>query len=398
MARILLIISGGIAAYRALDVARQLKRDGVEVVPVMTHAAHHFITPLSVEVLCGRAVHTELFQPGGESDIGHISLARSADAIVVCPATANLMARMAHGMADDLATTLLLATDAPILLAPAMNPHMWENPATQANVALLQQRGVKIIGPAHGDVACGETGRGRLAEPEVILTAIRDIISHKQADLKGRRILVTAGPTVEPIDPVRFISNRSSGLQGYAIAEALAARGAEVHLISGPVSLPTPPHVTRINVQTAQEMYEACLAHLPVDAAICVAAVSDWRADTIQAHKIKKKGDEAAPTLSLVENPDILATLSHAEQRPALVVGFAAETTHLQDYAQQKRQKKGCDWLLANDVSKHQFGGAENQVLFLTGSGVEPWPEMSKQDLAQHLADKIASFFHQEAP
>ncbi|MCX5615763.1 bifunctional phosphopantothenoylcysteine decarboxylase/phosphopantothenate--cysteine ligase CoaBC [Bombella sp. TMW 2.2559] len=390
MPRIILILGGGIAAYKALDIARQLSREGMDVVPVMTEAAHHFVTPLSLEVLCGHSVHADLFQPGQESDVGHISLARSADLILVCPATANLMARMAQGMADDLATTILLATDAPVLLAPAMNPHMWSHSATQANLSLLCQRGVKCVGPAQGNVACGETGTGRLAELDDILIAVRSVLG--AGELAGRRVLVTAGPTVEPIDPVRFISNRSSGLQGYAIAAALARRGADVRLVSGPVSLPTPPSVKRIDVQTAEEMKAACLNQSPFDAAICVAAVSDWRPAAVYESKVKKTGD-TPPVLNLVENPDILSTISHMKGRPALVVGFAAETDHLQKHAEQKRQKKGCDWLLANDVTKHRFGGTRNQVLFLADAGVESWPEMDKSSLADHLAERVVNFF-----
>lgn len=397
MARIILILSGSIAAYKALDVARQLRRDGMEVIPVMTDAAQQFVRPLSLEVLCGQPIHTELFQPGQESQIGHIELARSADLVLVCPASANLMARMAHGMADDLASTILLATGAPIVLAPAMNPHMWNHPATQANRSLLQERGTVFVGPSAGDVACGETGTGRLADSEDIVSAVRNtvtgLVRGEKADLHGRRILVTAGPTVEPIDPVRFISNHSSGLQGYAIAEALALRGADVRLVSGPVSLSVPPDVTCIRVQTAEEMKAACLEQLPADVAICVAAVSDWRPKNVQGSKMKKTGDEVPPVLKLVENPDILATLSRETRRPALVIGFAAETDDLKHHAEQKRLRKGCDWLLANDVTRHRFGGHRNQVLFLTDQGTEEWPEMDKSSLARCLADRVATFF-----
>lgn len=391
MPRIVLILGGGIAAYKALDVARQLRREGMDVIPVMTEAASQFVTPLSLEVLCGNPVHDELFRPGQESDIGHIALARSADLVLVCPATANLMARMAHGMADELATTVLLATDAPVLLAPAMNPHMWGHEATQTNVSILQQRGVRFIGPARGDVACGETGTGRLAEQDDILAAVRTSLG--MGDLAGRRILVTAGPTVEPIDPVRFISNHSSGLQGYAIAATLARRGADVRLISGPTALATPSSVKRIDVKTAEDMKAACLKQLPADAAICVAAVSDWRPAAVHSTKMKKNGD-APPVLELVENPDILATLSRSSERPALVVGFAAETDDLQNHAEQKRRRKGCDWLLANDVTQYCFGGSRNRVLFLTNDGTEDWPEMDKTALADCLADRVAAFFN----
>ncbi|MCX5617687.1 bifunctional phosphopantothenoylcysteine decarboxylase/phosphopantothenate--cysteine ligase CoaBC [Bombella sp. TMW 2.2543] len=392
MARIILILSGSIAAYKALDVARELQRDGVEVIPVMTEAAQQFLTPLSLEVLCGQAVHTDLFRPGEESRIGHIALARSADMVLVCPSSADLMARMAQGMADDLATTILLATEAPIIVAPAMNPHMWSHPATQANYSLLRQRGVTFIGPVPGDVACGEKGTGRLAETENIVSSVRNLLS-KRTDLSGKRIIVTAGPTVEPLDPVRFISNHSSGIQGYAVADALAQHGADVRLISGPVSLSPPANVTCIHVRTAEDMKAACLEQLPADAAICVAAVSDWRPDVAYASKMKKSGDGIPPVLKLVENPDILATLSRHDQRPTLVVGFAAETDDLRKHAEQKRLRKGCDWLLANDVTKHRFGGKRNQVLFLTGDETEAWPEMDKPSLAHRLADRVAQFF-----
>ncbi len=394
MSRIILILGGGIAAYKALDLVRELQREGMEIIPVMTEAARQFVTPLSLEVLCGNPVHDELFRPGQESEIGHIALARSADLVLVCPATANLMARMAHGIADDLATTLLLATKASILLAPAMNPHMWGHPATQANLSLLQQRGVRCVGPSHGNVACGETGTGRLAGLDEILVAVRSSL-RKATDLAGRRIIVTAGPTVEPIDPVRFISNHSSGLQGYAIASALAARGADVRLVSGPVSLSTPPSVQRINVRTAEEMKAACLEQLPADAAICVAAVSDWRPESVSNRKMKKTAD-GPPTLILRENPDILATLSQMKERPTLVIGFAAETDDLRKHAEQKRRRKGCDWLLANDVSKHRFGGHRNQVLFLTETGTEDWPEMDKSALAERLSEQIVAFFQKQ--
>lgn len=394
MSRIILILGGGIAAYKALDLARELRREGMEIIPVMTEAAREFVTPLSLEALCGNPVHDELFRPGQESEIGHIALARSADMVLVCPATANLIARIAHGMADDLATTLLLATEAPILLAPAMNPHMWGHPATQANLSLLQQRGVRCVGPSHGNVACGETGTGRLAELDEILAAVRSSLG-KTTDLVGRRIIVTAGPTVEPIDPVRFISNHSSGLQGYAIASALAAKGADVRLVSGPVSLPTPPSVQRINVRTAEDMKAACLEQLPADAAICVAAVSDWRPESVSNRKMKKSAD-GPPTLILRENPDILATLSQMKERPTLVIGFAAETDDLRKHAEQKRRRKGCDWLLANDVSKHRFGGHRNQVLFLTETGTEDWPEMDKSALAERLSEQVVAFFQKQ--
>lgn len=394
MAHIVLIVSGGIAAYRALDVARHLRRAGHSVTPVMTASAKKFVTPLSFEVLCENPVHDALFSSTDESTIDHIALARSADCMLCCPATAHLMARMAQGLADDLATTLLLATRAPILLAPAMNVRMWDHPATQANKARLEQRGVRWVGPDDGLMACGEYGAGRLSPPDEIVAAVEACLSETQA-LKGRHILVTAGPTVEPIDPVRFLSNHSSGLQGYAIAEALARFGAQVTLVSGPVSLQTPPHVTRIDVQTAEQMKDACFAALPADAAVCVAAVSDWRPKHVSAIKNKKK-QQAPSAIELVENPDILRELCHLPmpaQRPSLVVGFAAETDHVLEHAREKHRKKGCDWLLANDVSKGVFGKPTNSVHFLTADHVEEWPMQSKQALAHTLAHKIAAFF-----
>ncbi|MXV44445.1 bifunctional phosphopantothenoylcysteine decarboxylase/phosphopantothenate--cysteine ligase CoaBC [Saccharibacter sp. 17.LH.SD] len=390
MSRVLLIVSGGIAAYRALDVARLLRQQGMDVTPVMTEAAKEFITPLSLEVLCAELVHETLFEPAQESTIGHIALARAADLVLVCPATAHIMARMAQGLADDLATTLLLATTAPILLAPAMNWRMWEHPATQQNLALLRQRGVHLVGPDEGSMACGEQGVGRLSTPEAIVASVQHCLNPPQS-LRGKRVLVTAGPTVEPLDPVRFLSNHSSGLQGYAVAEALAYYGAEVTLVSGPVSLPTPPRVTRIDVQTAVEMAQACEALLPVDVAVCVAAVSDWRPRSQATEKMKKQGDQP-PTFELVENPDILATLSHHEQRPPLVIGFAAETENVLDHARAKRLRKGCDWLLANDVSQYAFGGQTNQVYLFDQEGYETWPVMDKKVLAMRLADKVSRY------
>lgn len=393
MAHILLVISGGIAAYKSLDVVRLFRRRGHTVTPVMTASAKEFVTPLSLEVLSGAKVYDQLFDPTQESTIGHIALARSADLVVCCPATAHLMARMAQGMADDLATTLLLATRAPILLAPAMNVRMWEHPATQQNLRLLQARGVHSVGPDEGEMACGEYGYGRLSPPEVLVSAAEHILTPSHA-LKGRRVLVTAGPTVEPIDPVRFISNHSSGRQGYAIAAALARYGADVQLISGPVALPPPSGVTCTHVQTAEQMKEACFAALPADVAICVAAVSDWRPKKVNTTKTKKEEGAAPPTIECVENPDILRALcQEAAPRPTLIIGFAAETDHLREHAQVKRRKKGCDWLLANDVSKHAFGSAQNQLHFFSDKEEETWPEMSKEELSVKLVEKIASFF-----
>lgn len=396
MRRVLLIVGGGIAAYRALELVRLLKADNVSVTPVMTDAAKAFITPLSLEALSGEQVHDALFAPTQESEIGHISLARSADLVVVCPATANLMARMAHGMADDLATTLLLATTTPILLAPAMNVRMWEHPATQANLALLKERGVRVVGPDEGSMACGEFGPGRLSQPDVIRDAILEALASDHS-LAGRHALVTAGPTVEPLDPVRFLSNHSSGKQGYAIAAALAARGAKVTLVSGPVTLPVPAGVVCVKVQTAREMLGACEAALPAEIAVCTAAVSDWRAKAAAQGKIKKTS-EGPPVLELVENPDILATLCRLANRPKLIVGFAAETDDVLDNAVAKRQRKGCDWLVANDVRRGVFGADRNLVSLITETGIETWPEMDKSQVAGKLAQRISDVFVSSIP
>lgn len=396
MRRVLLIVGGGIAAYRALELVRLLKTDNVSLTPVMTDAAKAFITPLSLEALSGERVHDALFAPTQESEIGHIALARSADLVVVCPATANLMARMAHGMADDLATTLLLATTTPILLAPAMNVRMWEHPATQANLAVLKERGVRVVGPDEGSMACGEFGPGRLSQPDVIRDAILEALASDHS-LAGRHALVTAGPTVEPLDPVRFLSNHSSGKQGYAIAAALAARGAKVTLVSGPVTLPVPAGVVCVKVQTAREMLGACEAALPAEIAVCTAAVSDWRAKAAAQGKIKKTS-EGPPVLELVENPDILATLCRLANRPKLIVGFAAETDDVLENAVAKRQRKGCDWLVANDVRRGVFGADRNLVSLITETGIETWPEMDKSQVAGKLAQRISDVFVSSIP
>ena len=396
MRRVLLIVGGGIAAYRALELVRLLKADNVSVTPVMTDAAKAFITPLSLEALSGERVHDALFAPTQESEIGHIALARSADLVVVCPATANLMARMGHGMADDLATTLLLATTTPILLAPAMNVRMWEHPATQANLALLKERGVRVVGPDEGSMACGEFGPGRLSQPDVIRDAILEALASDHS-LAGRHALVTAGPTVEPLDPVRFLSNHSSGKQGYAIAAALAARGAKVTLVSGPVTLPVPAGVVCVKVQTAREMLGACEAALPAEIAVCTAAVSDWRAKAAAQGKIKKT-NEGPPVLELVENPDILATLCRLANRPKLIVGFAAETDDVLDNAVAKRERKGCDWLVANDVRRGVFGADRNLVSLITETGIETWPEMDKSQVAGKLVQRISDVFVSSIP
>ncbi|WP_199555083.1 bifunctional phosphopantothenoylcysteine decarboxylase/phosphopantothenate--cysteine ligase CoaBC [Sandaracinobacteroides hominis] len=384
--RILLIIGGGIAAYKSLELIRELRRGGASVTPVLTKGGTEFITPLSASALSESKAYTHLFDLTDEAEMGHIQLSRSADLLVVCPATADLLAKMAAGMADDLATTLLLATDTPVLAAPAMNVRMWQHPATQANVALLRQRGVTVLEPDVGPMACGEFGPGRL--PEV--TAIAAAIGAQFADgpLKGRHILVTAGPTHEPIDPVRYIANRSSGKQGFALAAALAALGARVTLVAGPVNLPTPPGVTRIDIETAREMAAAVEAALPADAAILVAAVADW-AVAPRTSKIKK-GASGPPKLELSENPDILAGLARHPRRPKLVVGFAAETDDVIPNAQAKLAKKGVDLIVANDVSGEVMGGDRNLVHLVTASGVQSLPETTKANVARQLAARIA--------
>jgi phosphopantothenoylcysteine decarboxylase/phosphopantothenate--cysteine ligase len=388
--RVLLIVGGGIAAYKALELVRLLRKAGVLVRPILTRAGGEFVTPLSLGALCEDKVYRDLFSLTDEAEMGHIELSRSADLIVVAPATADLMAKAALGLADDLASTALLATDTDVLMAPAMNVRMWLHPATQANVQTLKSRGVALVGPEEGAMACGEFGRGRMAEPAQILEAIlAALMDGASRPLKGKRILVTAGPTVEPIDPVRVMTNRSSGKQGYAVAEALERMGAEVVLVSGPTALSAAPGVKRIDVETAQQMLEACRAALPVHAAVFVAAVADWRPATPEERKIKKGGGDH--DLSLVENPDILATLSErGAQRPNLVVGFAAETHDVEEFARAKRLRKGCDWIVANDVSQPGvMGGDENTVLFVTGEGTETWPRASKAEIARQLAQRI---------
>ena len=390
--RILLIISGGIAAYKCLELIRNMREQGAAVRAILTPAATHFVTPLSVAALTEDKVFTELFSLTDESEMGHIRLSREADLVVVAPATADLLARMAAGMANDLALTALLATDKPILAAPAMNVRMWLHPATQANVATLAGRGVRFVGPAIGDMACGEYGPGRMAEPDEILAAIGRHFACGQR-LASRAALVTSGPTREPVDPVRYLSNRSSGRQGHAIAAALAHFGARTRLVSGPTALPDPPAVEVVHVETAREMLAACERALPVDVAVCAAAVSDWRAADLAPDKIKKEAGTAPAPLRLVENPDILATLSLAgARRPALVIGFAAETSRLLANAQEKRRRKGCDWMLANDVSASTgtFGGETNEVHLISAGGTESWPRMSKEAVAERLALKIA--------
>jgi phosphopantothenoylcysteine decarboxylase/phosphopantothenate--cysteine ligase len=389
--RILLVIAGGIAAYKCLELIRRLRDRRASVRCLLTGAGASFVTPLSLEALSEDKVYTHLFELGRESEMGHIRLSRDADLVVVAPATANILARMAAGIADDLATTALLATDKPILAAPAMNVRMWEHPATQANLAVLRSRGLLTVGPEEGDMACGERGFGRMAEPDAILQAI-EVYFAPRGRLAGVRALVTSGPTREPIDPVRYISNHSSGRQGHAVAAALADQGAATTLISGPTALPAPPGVRLLPVETATQMMAACESALPVDVAVCAAAVGDWRIARVSPEKIKKDG-AGPPILALAENPDILATLARmADRRPRLVVGFAAETTSVVEHARAKRERKGCDWIVANDVSPGSgtFGGARNAVHLISGNGVEPWPEMTKEAVAERLVQRIA--------
>ena len=392
--RILLIVSGGIAAYKALETARRLIDRGAHVTGVMTQSAKEFISPLSLAALTGEKCYDSLFSLTDEAEMGHINLARGADLVLVVPATANFIARAAAGLADDLATTVLLATTATVAMAPAMNPAMWAHPATQENLTRLKQRGVHIIGPASGDTACGEEGEGRMNEPLDIATAALDLVTARPpSKLTGKHVIVTSGPTVEPIDSVRFIANHSSGKQGHAIAAALAMRGARVTLLSGPVNEPTPSGVTAIDVQTAMQMRDACIAALPADIAICAAAVADWRVAEPAKSKMKKPANpDAGFTLTLTQNPDILAILAAAANRPRLVIGFAAETDNLEQNAVAKRQRKGCDWIVANQVAGTDnpvFGTARNSALLITASGSERWPDMLKTELAEKLADKI---------
>ena len=389
MKRILLIVGGGIAAYKACELVRLIRKAGHSVTCVVTAGGQHFVTPMTLAALSENQVYTTLWDLKDEAEMGHIQLSRAADLVVVAPATADLLAKMAAGIADDLATTLLLATDKPVLAAPAMNVRMWQHAATQRNVATLRADGVSVMEPDEGPMACGEFGRGRLPEPEAILHAIETALAPASGRLKGKHILVTAGPTHEPIDPVRYIANRSSGKQGFAIAGALAALGARVTLVAGPVALPTPAGVERVDVETAREMAAAVDAALPADAAVMVAAVADWRAGDAAGQKIKK-GDAAAPALTLVENPDILATLARSDRRPPLVIGFAAETERVVEHAVAKRTRKGADWIVANDVSGDVMGGESNLVQLVTESGVESWERLAKGDVARRLAERIA--------
>ena len=395
---VLLIIGGGIAAYKALEVARRMQQLGLDVTGVMTKSAAQFITPLSVAALTNQKCYHDLFSLTEEAEMGHIRLARSANLVLVMPATANLMARAACGLADDLATTILLATTAPILMAPAMNPAMWAHPATVANQTILRQRGIQMIGPIEGDTACGEIGNGRMSEPADIAATAFELAVKRPQSLAGKTAIITAGPTVEPIDSVRFIANHSSGKQSYAIAAALAARGASVTLISGPVALPTPPRLQLVSVQTALDMQAAVNAALPADIAICAAAVADWR--VAEAHHAKlKKPDHHTNThmqLSLIENPDILATLGQSDQRPTLLIGFAAETEDVLENATAKRCRKKCDWIVANQVGATDdpvFGSDQNHITLISETAVENWPRMLKTELAEKLADRIAMEF-----
>jgi phosphopantothenoylcysteine decarboxylase/phosphopantothenate--cysteine ligase len=395
--RILLIIGGGIAAYKSLDLIRRLRERDASVRSVMTSAAREFVTPLSVGALTADHVFTDLFDRQDEHDVGHIRLSREADLIVVAPATADLMAKLAGGHANDLASTVLLATDKPVLMAPAMNPKMWSHPATRRNRVMLAKDGILFVGPNSGEMAeSGEAGAGRMAEPLEIVAAIEAAFDSQPKPLAGKKIIVTSGPTHEPIDPVRYIANRSSGKQGHAIAAALAKLGADVRLVSGPVTIPDPAGVKTVHVERAEEMRDAVLQLLPADAAIFVAAVADWRTAGAAGQKIKKVAGEGPPSLQMVENPDILATVGHHEKRPYLVVGFAAETQDVLKNAEAKLKKKGADFIVANDVSPTGtssggvMGNDRNRVRIVSKKNVEEWPEMGKDEVAARLADLIA--------
>jgi phosphopantothenoylcysteine decarboxylase / phosphopantothenate---cysteine ligase len=407
--RILLIVGGGIAAYKSLELVRRLKERGISVRTILTRGGAEFVTPLSLSVLTEEKAFTDLFDLKDEAEIGHIRLSREADLVVVAPATADLIAKMAHGLADDLATAVLLAADKQVLVAPAMNVRMWEHPATRRNMATLRANGMAFVGPEEGDMACGEYGLGRMSEPEAILAAIERLLGDKTSagatplrargtPLHGRKVLITSGPTQEPIDPVRYIANRSSGKQGHALACAAAALGAEVTLISGPVTLPDPEGVKVVKVDTAHEMLAATLTALPADIAICAAAVADWRAADEAPQKLKKQPDGSGPSLKLAANPDILATISQpGAQRPQLVIGFAAETENLIENAKGKRARKGADWIVANDVwpGTGAMGGDRTQVHLITAAGVEDWPSMSKDEMAARLLARAAEALSQ---
>lgn len=403
--RILLIIGGGIAAYKSLELIRLCRKAGIAVTPILTKAGAEFVTPLSVSGLAGEKVYTDLFDLTDEAEMGHIQLSRVADLVVVAPATSDLMAKMAAGLANDLASTALMATDKPVLIAPAMNVRMWQHPATQRNIATLKQDGVLFTGPEEGDMACGEYGPGRMSEPADILAAIErfygsDLPGVPHGPLTGRKVVITAGPTHEPIDPVRYIANRSSGKQGYALAEAAIAMGAEVALVSGPVHLPVPPGVELIQVETAREMLAAVEGELPCDIAIFCAAVADWRTASDAKQKMKKDGSGKVPSLELTENPDILKTIGHLKKdRPPLVIGFAAETENVTGNAQKKLKAKAADLIVANDVSHEGgvMGGSENSVHLVGKDDVESWDKMSKQEVARKLMDRFATLFNERA-
>ena len=393
--RIVLILSGGIAAYKSLDLIRRLRERGAAVRCVLTESATQFVTPLSVSALSEDRVYGDLFSLTDEAEMGHIRLSRDADLVVVAPATTNILAKMAQGIGDDLATTVLLATDKDVLVAPAMNVRMWEHAATRANVSTLKSRGILFAGPTEGNMACGEYGEGRMVEPLEIVAEIERYFG-ASAPLSGRRALVTSGPTHEAIDPVRYIANRSSGKQGHAIAAALAGLGARTTLVTGPTHEPDPPGVEIVRIESARDMLDAAMAALPADIAVCAAAVADWRPAATGDRKIKKRDDGTPPALDMVENPDILHTLSNSDnQRPALVIGFAAETDDVVENATVKRDRKGCDWIVANDVSPATgtFGGDENTVHLITADGAENWPALAKTDVAARLAERIAEHF-----
>ena len=390
--RILLVVTGGIAAYKCLDLIRRLRERGASARCILTRGGAQFVTPLSLAAISEDKVYSDLFSLTDESEMGHIRLSREADAVLVAPATADILARMAAGIADDLATTALLATDKPVMAAPAMNVRMWEHPATRANMATLAARGVRFIGPGEGDMACGEWGMGRMAEPVKIIDALEAFFA-EGGRLAGRRALVTSGPTLEPIDPVRFVANRSSGKQGHAIAGALARLGAATTLVSGPSAEPDPVGVSVVRVETAREMLAACEDALPVDVAVCAAAVCDWRVAQPAATKIKKQPAGPPPSLVMTENPDILATLAAGNgKRPPLVIGFAAETGRVVENAVEEKARKGCDWMVANDVSPETgtFGGDANTVHLISADGIEDWPPLSKHGVAERLAARIA--------
>lgn len=397
--RILLIIGGGIAAYKSLELIRELGRRAIASRAILTKAGAEFVTPLSVSALSGEKVYSELFDLTDETEMGHIELSRSADLVVVCPATADLMAKAAAGLANDLASTTLLATDKPVLMVPAMNVRMWEHAATKRNVARLRADGVRVVEPDIGPMACGEFGPGRLPEVLAIVREIEAALAPPSKRLAGLHALVTAGPTREPLDPVRYISNHSSGKQGYAIASALAAEGARVTLVSGPVALKAPDGVTFVCVETAREMLKACEEALPADVFVSVAAVADWRPVKAAPKKLKLKGQGEAPAIQLTENPDILRTLSSKRKgRPRLVIGFAAETHDVQQLAVEKRARKGCDWIVANDVSGDVMGGDQNEVYLITPDGAEHWPRLGKDEVSRRLATRVADALTGPAP